>query len=105
LKRLKRGLRTSEDAFQKPILEALIELVGRAEMSKVLNLMERKMRGILNNYDYQPLPSDPNTIRWRNTAQWCRNTMVQEGLLKSDSPRGIWEISERGRKALQEGKV
>jgi hypothetical protein len=56
-------------------------------MSKVLNLMERKMRGILNNYDYQPLPSDPNTIRWRNTAQWCRNTMVREGLLKSDSPR------------------
>jgi hypothetical protein len=31
--------------------------------------------------------------------------MVREGLLKSDSPRGIWEISERGRKALQEGKV
>jgi len=77
----------------------------KAEMSKVLDLVERKMRGILNDYDYQPLPSDPNTIRWRNTAQWCRNTMVREGLLKSDSPRGIWEISERGRKALQEGKV
>jgi restriction system protein len=104
-KRLKRGLRTSEDAFRKPILEALVELGGRAEMSEVLDLVERKMRGILNEYDYQPLPSDPNTIRWRNTAQWCRNTMVREGLLKSDSPRGIWEISERGRKALQEGKV
>ncbi len=104
-KRLKRGLRTSEDAFRKPILKALVELGGRAEMSKVLDLVERKMRGILNDYDYQPLPSDPNTIRWRNTAQWCRNTMVREGLLKSDSPRGIWEISERGRRALQEGKV
>lgn len=104
LERLKQGLRTSEDAFKRPILEALVELGGRAETSKVLDLVEKKMQGILNDYDRRPLPSDPTTIRWRNTAQWCRNTMAQEGLLKSDSPRGIWEISERGRQALQEGK-
>ncbi|MGB9861371.1 MAG: winged helix-turn-helix domain-containing protein [Candidatus Bipolaricaulaceae bacterium] len=103
--RLKRGLRTPEDAFRKPILEALVELGGRAEMPRVLELLEKKMQGVLNDYDYQPLPSDPKTIRWRNTAQWCRNTMVREGLLKSDSPRGIWEISERGRQALQEDMV
>jgi len=103
--RLEKGLRTSEDAFRRPILEALVELGGRAEMSKVLDLVEKKMQGILNDFDRQPLRSDPNIIRWRNTAQWCRNTMTREGLLKSYSPRGIWEISERGRKALQEGKV
>ncbi len=103
--RPKKGLRTSEDAFRRPILEALVEWGGRAEMSKVLDLVEKKMEGILNDFDRQPLRSDPNIIRWRNTAQWCRNTMAREGLLKSDSPRGIWEISERGRKALQEGKV
>ncbi|RMH13146.1 MAG: hypothetical protein D6698_14360, partial [Gammaproteobacteria bacterium] len=39
---------------------------------------------------------------WRNTAQWCRNTMVREGLMKSDSPYGIWEITEAGRKYLQD---
>jgi len=82
-----------------------VELGGRAEMSKVLDLVEKKVQGILNDYDRRPLPSNPKIIRWRNTAQWCRNTMAREGLLKSDSPRGIWEISERGRKALQEGKV
>jgi hypothetical protein len=86
-------------------LEALVELGGQAEISDVLDLVEKKMRGILNDYDYQPLPSDPDIIRWRNTAQWCRNTMVRQGLLKSDSPRGIWAISEEGKKALQEGKV
>jgi hypothetical protein len=31
--------------------------------------------------------------------------MVRQGLLKNDSPRGIWAISEEGKKALQEGKV
>ncbi len=29
--------------------------------------------------------------------------MVKEGLLKSDSRRGIWEITEDGRKALTYG--
>ena len=27
--------------------------------------------------------------------------MVQEGYLKSDSQRGIWEIAEKGRNALK----
>ncbi len=38
---------------------------------------------------------------WRNSAQWARNSMVQEGLLKADSPRGVWNISEAGRCRLE----
>ncbi len=102
--KLKRGLRTPEDAFRIPILEALIELGDSAAMSEVLELVEKKMKDKLNEYDYQILPSN-NTIRWKNTAQWCRNTMVQEGLLKSDSPRGIWEITEKGVEYLKNAKV
>ena len=101
--KLKKGLRTPEDAFRIPILESLVELDGSASMSKILELVERKMKDKLNKYDHQLLPST-NTIRWKNTAQWCRNTMVQEGLLKSDSPRGIWEISEKGIEYLKEAK-
>ena len=102
--RLDRGLRTPEDAFRRPILETLIELGRSASVGKVLDRVEEKMKAILNTYDRQPLPSEPHTIRWRNNAQWCRNTMVQEGLLKADSPRGIWEISDKGREALKRGE-
>ena len=77
-----------------------MELGGRAPMADVLDRVEQKVRNILNEYDYQPLPSDPRSFRWRNTAQWCRNTLVREGLMKSDSPNGIWEISEAGRRVL-----
>lgn len=97
--KLKKGLRTPEDAFRIPILEALVEVGGAASVSKVLELVESKMKNILNQYDYLPLSS--NTVRWKNTAQWCRNTMVKEGLLISDSPRGIWKISEKGREYLK----
>ena len=56
------------------------------------------MKDILNKYDYEPLPSNPKKKRWENTAQWARQTMVYEGLLASNSPRGIWEITEKGRR-------
>lgn len=98
--RLERGLRTSEEAFRRPILETLVELGRSAPIGEVLKRVGAKMKSVLNQYDREPLPSDPRSVRWKNTAQWCRNTLVQEGLMKSDSPHGIWEISEAGRKWL-----
>ncbi|EEP61368.1 winged helix-turn-helix domain-containing protein [Sulfurihydrogenibium yellowstonense] len=102
--RLERGLRTPEESYVMPILESVIELGGKAEMKDVLNLVHEKMKNILNSYDYEPLPSNPKQKRWENTAQWARNTMVNEGLLAKDSPRGIWEITEKGRKFYEENK-
>lgn len=99
--RLPKGLRTPDDAFRMPLLQALVELDGSAEVNEVLDLVGKKMRKALNEYDSEPLQSDPNSIRWRNTAQWCRLTLVREGLMKGDSPRGVWEITAAGRKALE----
>ncbi len=98
--RLKRGLRTPEDAFRVPILQSLIESGGSAAMADVLDKVGAIMRSKLNAYDRSSLPSDPTQTRWRNTAQWARNAMVREGLMSSDSPRGIWEITEAGRQWL-----
>lgn len=94
--RLQRGLRTPEGAYYQPILRALTEFGGSAKINDVLKRVEEIIRSALKRVDYEPLASDPGNPRWRNTAQWARNSMVQEGLLKSNSPRGIWEISEKG---------
>lgn len=104
LSRLPKGVRTPEAAFRLPILRALVALGGSAPMSQVLDKVEQEMKDQLQNIDYQPLPSNPRIIRWRNAAQWQRRKMVEEGLLRSDSKRGIWEISEAGRHwlAIQE---
>ena len=100
LGRLHMGLRTPEIVYYRPILEALNELGGSAELNDVLERVEQSMRGILRQVDYEPLASGTEMLRWRNTAQWARNTMVEEGLLKADSPRGMWEITEAGRRSL-----
>jgi hypothetical protein len=102
--KLKKGLRTPEEQFVIPILESIIELGGKAKMKDILNLVHDKMKGILNRYDYEALPSNPKQKRWENTAQWARNTMVNEGLLAKDSPQGIWEITEKGKIFYEENK-
>lgn len=98
--RLARGLRTPEGAFRVPILQALVTLGGSAPMAEVLELVHQTMKDVLKDVDHQPLASDPDLPRWRNTAQWARAAMVKDGLMKSDSPRGIWEISDMGRQHL-----
>lgn len=101
LGRLQRGMRTREREFRLPLLKVLVDKGGSASMKEVLAELEKRLQGILKDVDYDHLPSDPDTIRWRNTAQWSRQAMVDEGLLKNNSPRGIWEISESGRKYLE----
>ncbi|HPB34139.1 MAG TPA: winged helix-turn-helix domain-containing protein [Caldisericia bacterium] len=94
-KKLKKGLRTPDEEFIIPILESLIELGGKEKMSKVLEKVYYKMKNKLNEYDYEYLPSG-KIIRWKNTAQWCRNQLIQQGLMSKDSPFGIWEITKEG---------
>jgi restriction system protein len=101
LGRLQRGVRTPEEAFRRPILQVLADMGGSSKVRDVLTQVEKLIRSELSEADYQHLPSMPNTPRWYNTAQWSRNSMVQEGLLRDDSPRGTWEISEAGRRYLE----
>jgi restriction endonuclease Mrr len=99
--RLPRGLRTPEEAFRVPILEALVELGGEAPLGEVLDRVEEMMGDQLNEHDRAMLPSG-DAVRWRNTAQWARNALRKRGFIRDDSPRGIWAISKEGRHWLKE---
>lgn len=100
LGRLPKGMRTPNREYEEPILHALVELGGKGRMSDVLASVEKRMKPDLNDIDFQPLLSDPDSVRWRNTAQWTRFTLVQHGDLKPDSPRGVWEITQKGRQRI-----
>jgi hypothetical protein len=102
---LKKGLKTDNEEFRYPILEALLRMDGAGSVGEVLKVVEAILSDQLNQYDYQSLPSNPNSVRWKNTAQWQRYNMVQEGLLAADSPRGVWEITIAGREALRKAKA
>lgn len=99
-KKLPRGLRTPQEQFVRPLLEALEELGGTARAAEVIDLVGKKMEKELNEHDREKL-SSTGQPRWRNTVQWCRLDLVREGLLSPDSPHGIWEITEKGKAYLE----
>lgn len=102
--RLPRGVKTPTKAYYRPILQTLIDLGGKASVHEVLIRVEKAMEAFLNEKDRQPLISNPNELRWANTAKWARKrmTMMQPPLLKPDSPKKIWEITETGRRFFSE---
>jgi len=102
--RLQRGMRTRAEAYYIPILQVLSDMGGSGKVADVLDRVGKKMKGTLKKPDYEPLASSPDNLRWRNAAQWARNTMVNESLLKKDSPRGIWEISDKGESHLRQNE-
>lgn len=102
LGKLRKGVRTPESAYYRPILQALEQMGGRGRVADVLERVGQIMKPVLKMVDYDPLASSPDNPRWRNAAQWARNNMIRDGLLKNDSPRGVWEITDRGRAILKE---
>lgn len=101
LGRLRKGIRTPDKEFRIPILKVLAAMGGSGKVGDILDRLDKALKPVLKDVDYQPLASDPNNLRWRNTAQWARNSMVKDGLLKADSPRGVWEITEAGKQQLR----
>jgi len=99
--RIKHGQKTKQVEYRAPILQALEDLGGSGYVNEVLDCVYKKMKDFLVPVDLEKLPST-RQVRWRDTAIWERYYMIKEGLLKSDSPRGIWEISEKGKKYLKE---
>lgn len=85
------------------ILASLIELGGRAPKEEVLQGVERKLTGVLTPADREVLPSGVD-VRWKNRAAWQRFNMIKLGLLRSGSPRGVWEITDAGRQWLDDLK-
>lgn len=97
----KKGEVTPHTAFYRAILESLVEMGGSGKTREVLDKVGEKMKGILKAIDYAVLPSDGKSVRWRNSAQWARNTMVNQDGRMTKTKSGIWEISDKGRKWLR----
>ena len=61
------------------------------------------MNSILTEADRKKLPNS-NFIRWENRVAWQVSNMRKEGLISASSPRGVWEITDAGRKWLDDNR-
>jgi len=64
---------------------------GRSNLNPVLDRVYAIMKGRLNDYDLTLLASDGVTPRRRNTAQWARNSLREQGPIHDDTPRSAGE--------------
>ena len=97
-----RGALLPEDEYVLPLLEALVELSGSAPTSAVVQRAGEKLEPKLTALDRKRIKS--GDVRWKNRLQFVRLGLIKQGLMKKDSPRGIWEVSESGRELLSNDK-
>jgi len=88
--------KTTHTVLREHIVRALKKLGGKARMSDVLGEMSQQLEGKLLPGDFA-LRQDGKSIAWKNNAQWERLKMRQEGILRDDSPSGIWELVKEHR--------
>jgi hypothetical protein len=80
--------------FRLPLLMTLFRFGGKAQAKDVRTLLGPIMVPKLREGDFESVSTgDP---RWWNAVCWERNDLIKEGLLRSNSERGVWEVSELG---------
>lgn len=82
-------------AFREPLLKTLVGLGGKARVKDIRAAMEPSVSPRLLEGDYETVSS--GEVRWWNATCWERNDLVKEGILRSDSERGVWELSDAAR--------
>jgi hypothetical protein len=89
-----------EQEYWLPVLQALVEAGGAARANDVIDRVGALVADRLTEADYESLKI--GEVRWRNRVRFARLRMRERGLLKEDSPKGIWEITKEGRRYLNE---
>ena len=98
--RIPAGSLLPEDEYVLPLLSALDERGGTAPAREIIEAVGERLGDKLLPADKGRLPS--GDVRWQKRVQFVRLRLVEEGLLTSDSPRGVWALADAGRGRLSE---
>lgn len=84
---------TDSKMLQEHIIKALKKLGGSAPINDVIEEMEKMLDGkfLPRDLEWRNATNEPV---WQNNTRWERQRMKKQGILKSNSHRGIWELSE-----------
>jgi Mrr N-terminal domain len=97
-RRAPRGSLLPEEAYETPILQVLESNGGRVPASEVISQVGDIVEEQLTALDREHLQT--GDLRWHKRVQFTRLRLVERGLVRKDSPRGLWEITAEGQRAL-----
>jgi hypothetical protein len=84
--------KTGRAILRTEIIYALKTLGGKGSPQQVEEVIEERLKEKLLPRDLERNQS--GYIVWKNNTEWERLKMVHEGILRNDSPRGIWELNQ-----------
>ena len=90
--------RISSNEMRKGLIEVLQEAGGSENLKKIQVEIEMKFKHKFSESDTEKL--DSGIIRWIKTLQMLRTPLIQQGVLKENSPRGMWELSDKYMKKI-----
>ena len=82
------------EELRQTLLETIYEMGGSVRAGALRPVLRERLSGRLSAADLDPLSSGEE--RWWNATRWERHQLVEQGLLRSDSKRGTWALSETG---------
>jgi hypothetical protein len=77
------------------IIAALTDRGGSAKAEEVTSYIEKVFGREFTAKERESIPS--GEIRWLKKVHFSRLDMVRGGLLNEDAPRGVWELTEKGK--------
>ena len=85
-----------------PILRALESLGGSGATHQVLDMVYQFMDAANELREIDKSRRSDGQFYWDNRTQDMRRELISKGLMKDDSPWGVWEISDAGLEYLRD---
>lgn len=92
---------TPELLYQFLVLKILVKAGGSAERCRILDIIKRDYANLLTGKDLSEYRSGHGE-RWKNHISFAREHLKEIGYLRKDSPRGLWEITDKGKEKYKE---
>jgi hypothetical protein len=86
--------------YRAALIKTLYSLGGRDLCREVRKAMEQSIMSSFPASEHE-FQQNCVTPRWWNAVQWCRWHLTNEGLMRNDSERGIWELTNAGVEAAE----
>lgn len=85
--------RVSNTEMKKILIEILQEAGGSENLKQIQMKIEAKNKNRFSEADLEKL--EGGVPRWVKTLQMLRTPLIQRKVLKNNSPRGIWELTDK----------
>lgn len=99
---VRQGRLTPRNTLIRAIVQVMEQMCNSGSNKEIHQKLKLVLADVLTPEDYE-LDSS-GRVTWYHQVDWARMFMVKIGMMRNDSPRGIWELSKNYQKLMDELK-